>query len=52
MINHKHEVLNFADCAIENVSTSTSVCYLTLKAPITTAADDQFCDIFPSYRKK
>ena len=26
--------------------------HLTLKAPITTAADDKFCDIFPSLRQK
>ena len=25
---------------------------LTLKAPITTAADDKFWDIFPKFRKK
>ena len=25
---------------------------LTRKAPITTAADAKFCDIFPSFRKK
>ena len=25
---------------------------LTLKAPIMTAADDKFCDIFPNFRKK
>ena len=25
---------------------------LTLKAPITTAADDKFCKIFPNFRKK
>ena len=25
---------------------------LTLKAPITTAADDKFSDIFPNFRKK
>ena len=25
---------------------------LTLKAPITTAADDIFCNIFPNFRKK
>ena len=25
---------------------------LTLKAPITTAADNKFCDIFPSFRQK
>ena len=24
---------------------------LTLKAPITTAADDKFCDIFPYFQK-
>ena len=24
---------------------------LTLKAPITTAADDKFCDIFPKFGK-
>ena len=26
--------------------------YLTLKAPITTAADDNFCDVFSNFRKK
>ena len=26
--------------------------YLTLKVPITTAADDIFCNIFPNSRKK
>ena len=26
--------------------------HLTLKAPITTAADDKFCEIFPNFRKK
>ena len=26
--------------------------HLTLKVPITTAADDKFCDIFPNFRKK
>ena len=26
--------------------------HLTLKAPITTAADDKFCNIFPSFRQK
>ena len=26
--------------------------YLTLKVPITTAADDKFCDIFPSFQHK
>ena len=25
---------------------------LTLKAPITTRAEDSFCDIFPNFRKK
>ena len=25
---------------------------LALKAPITTAADNKFCDIFPDFRKK
>ena len=25
---------------------------LTLKAPITTAADDKFCDNFPNFRQK
>ena len=25
---------------------------LALKAPITTAADDKFCDIFPNFWKK
>ena len=26
--------------------------HLNLKAPITTAADDKFCEIFPNFRKK
>ena len=26
--------------------------FLTLKAPITTEADDKFCDIFPNFQKK
>ena len=26
--------------------------FLTLKAPITTAADHIFCDIFPNFRQK
>ena len=26
--------------------------FLTLKAPITTAADDKFCEIFPNFRQK
>ena len=26
--------------------------YLTLKAPITTAADNKFCNIFPNFQKK
>ena len=25
------------------------LCALTLKAPITTAADDKFCNIFPNF---
>ena len=25
---------------------------MTLKAPITTAADDKFCDVFPNFRQK
>ena len=29
----------------------TSVSMLTLKAPIRTAADDKFCDIFPNFIK-
>ena len=28
-----------------------NICMLTLKAPITTEADDKFCDIFPNFRK-
>ena len=26
--------------------------FLSLKAPITTAADDKFCNIFPNFQKK
>ena len=29
-----------------------SVSILTVKAPITTAADDKFCEIFHNFRKK
>ena len=39
-----------------NMSVLTSpndyVQILNLKAPITTAADDKFCDIFPNFRNK
>ena len=31
--------------------TSDVIVMLTLKAPITTAADDKFCDIFPIFKK-
>ena len=27
-------------------------CFLTLKAPITTEADDKFCNIFPNFQIK
>ena len=31
----------------------SETCYgLTLKAPITTAADDKFSDIFPNFQQK
>ena len=30
---------------------SSSKCHLTLKAPITTAADAKFFDIFPNFEK-
>ena len=26
--------------------------HITFKAPITTAADDKYCDFFPNFRKK
>ena len=29
--------------------TIDSLTYLALKAPITTAADDTFCDLFPNF---
>ena len=29
-----------------------AISLLTLKAPITTAADDKFCEIFPKFKKK
>ena len=28
------------------------ILYLTLKAPITTAAEHKYCDFFPNFRKK
>ena len=52
--NHsKHEV----DMWSRNVLVSTPwvmllLSALTLKAPVTTAADDKFCDTFPNFRKK
>ena len=33
-------------------SLASQVVALTLKASITTAADDKFCDIFPNFRMK
>ena len=33
-------------------SSTAYITKLTLKASITIAADDKFCDIFPSFRKK
>ena len=33
-----------------HTGTTQSDLYLTLKAPITTAADDEFCDIFSKMR--
>ena len=36
----------------EKILSMQNVNSVTLKAPITTAADDKFCDIFPNFRKK
>ena len=35
-----------------SLSLSNSQMHLTLKAPITTAADDIFCDVFANFRQK
>ena len=40
---------NLADDAASNIYSSLAVEESTLKAPITTAADDKFCDIFPNF---
>ena len=36
----------------EKLPSGNNFYLLTLKAPITTAADDKFFDIFPNFRKK
>ena len=36
---------------MRNILSFLMVCMLTLKAPITTAADDKFCDIFPYFKE-
>ena len=42
------------DCCLSGVNTREHLIdkQLTLKAPITTAADYKFCDIFPNFRQK
>ena len=42
------------NCRLSGVNTSGQLIdkEFTLKAPITTAADDKFCDIFPNFRQK
>ena len=43
------------DFALSNSAYPGIICkssLLSLKAPITTAADDKFCDIFPQFSKK
>ena len=39
-------------CLYRPISKSVMLKCLTLKAPITTAADDKFCSIFPIFLKK
>ena len=48
MIKNKSMALQYFYiwCQIENEMS------LPLKAPITTEAEDKFCDIFPNFRKK
>ena len=42
-----------SQCAHQIIrSLSNIIIQLALKAPITTAADDKLCDIFPNFRKK
>ena len=45
--------VSFASSLTEVLATvlDHEVIYLALKAPIRTAADDKFCDIFPNFRK-
>ena len=38
--------------ALDFLSADSGGKFLTLKAPITTAADDKFCDIFPNFQQK
>ena len=50
----KYHILSFQKLGkmLQNLSSAAVVIgTLTLKAPITTAADDKFCDIFPNFQK-
>ena len=50
LLTHVHYVAHHLSCACSDAA--NDIQFLTLKAPITTAADDKFCDIFPSFRQK
>ena len=39
-------------CVLARDLAALTLNVLTLKAPVTTAADDKFCNIFPNFRKK
>ena len=52
IINHIIFLRTLIEDTISQIVIKFSIlCILTLKAPITTAADDKFCDISPNCQK-
>ena len=49
---NKHKKKKVKLAVLKYYKVSFVLICLTLKAPITTAADDKFCDIFSNFRKK
>ena len=50
--DEKRSHIEFQTEALAYLFSSNSNVNLTLKAPITTAANVKFCDIFPNFQKK
>ena len=47
-----HSLIHIGHLSVTDKSMHTLSTNKLLKAPITTAADDKFCDIFPNFRQK